>query len=798
MVISPLLLAITAALSVPGSGPASAPTPSEPGPVYDGRRGHVAVVIPRLDASNDVDGVLNEPVWQQAATLTGFSQFFPNDGVAAQDSTEVLVWYSGTALHVGIRAYAPAGSVRATLADRDKITQDDNIQLFLGTYNDSRQALVFAVNPFGIQSDGVLTETGAASGGGFQSSTAKGREATDLAPDYVWRSKGRLTDFGYEVEITIPFKSLRYRAGDEHTWQLNVVRTVQATGHEQTWTTTSRASSSFLAQSGTLTGLRNLQRGLTVDLIPTITSSAAGGPGDRPSQWSYSTERPEIGGSARWGVTSNLTLSGTANPDFSQVEADANQLNFDPRRAVQIPERRPFFIDGIEQFQTPNGLVYTRRIVQPQAAGKVSGKMGATNVALMTAVDDRVASSSGQDSPIFNILRLSRDLGRQSRLAMTYTDRIDGDNSNRVLSVDGRGVLGRIYSGSFQVAGARTVRNGTTTTAPLFDVRANRDGRAFGVRSQFSGIDRDFLTQSGFIGRTGEVHASVAPRYTWFFERGSRVETFSYSMLFDGTWNYDRFMQRGDARDKKMHFNASTLLRGGWTLGGSLLVETFGYDPTFYADLYRIEAPDGLGGLDTLPFVGTPRLPNRDWVLSFTSPRFKYFQASGSWVWGQDENFFEWASADILYAQLTLNARPSERIRVDATYQIQEYKRKSDGSLVGTTRNPRVKLEYQVSRPFFVRVIGEYVAVATDALRDDTRTGFPLLQRTGSGVYVRTTPSQTNSLRGDLLLAYTPQPGTVVYLGYGARMFEPEPFRYQHLARQSDAVFLKLSYLFRR
>ena len=163
-----------------------------------------------------------------------------------------------------------------------------------------------------------------------------------------------------------------------------------------------------------------------------------------------------------------------------------------------------------------------------------------------------------------------------------------------------------------------------------------------------------------------------------------------------------------------------------------------------------------------------------------------------------DENFFEWASADILYAQLTINARPSERIRIDATYQIQEYKRRTDHSLVGITRNPRLKLEYQVSRPFFVRLIGEYVASATDALRDDSRTNFPLLQRDRNGVYVRTTAGQVNRLSGDVLLAYTPQPGTVIYLGYGARMLEPEPFRYQHLARQTDAVFLKLSYLFRR
>ncbi|MEN9592707.1 MAG: hypothetical protein RJA21_1181, partial [Gemmatimonadota bacterium] len=311
------------------------------GAVYHGRRGQLTVTTPRRDAAVVVDGRFDEPAWADAAVLTGFSQFFPTDGLAAQDSTEVLVWYSATELHVGIRAFAAPGSVRATLADRDKISADDNVQLFLGTYSDSRQALVFAVNPFGIQSDGVLTETGSVLGGGFTSTTAKARESSDLAPDYVWKSKGQLTDFGYQVELSIPFKSLRYRAGDEQRWQLNIARTVQITGHEETWTPALRGAASFLAQSGVLAGLRDLRRGLTVDVIPTITSSAVGTRPTSGAAWDYDGGRPELGGSVRWGITSNLTIAGTANPDFSQVEADATQFSYDPRQAVFFPERRP-------------------------------------------------------------------------------------------------------------------------------------------------------------------------------------------------------------------------------------------------------------------------------------------------------------------------------------------------------------------------------------------------------------------------------------------------------------------------
>lgn len=764
--------------------------------VHNGRAGQTKVQPPRLEATVTVDGALDEPVWREASVLNGFSQFSPQDGIPAQDSTVVYVWYSPTAIHFGVRAYEPHGTVRATLAERDRIGADDQIHFLIGTFNDGRQAAVFMVNPLGIQADGSLVEQGNRSGtAGLMGGSAQLRESPDLSQDYVFQSKGRLTEYGYELEVRIPFKSLRYQSLPVQSWGINVVRRVQHSNYEDTWAPTQRAGASFLAQSGTLDGLTGLSRGVVLDITPELTDRLDGRPGT--DAWDYQRGEARAGATVRWGITNNLTLNGTVNPDFSQVEADAGQFQFDPRRAVFFPERRPFFIDGIEQFQTPNGLVYTRRVVQPVGAAKLSGKIGATNVALLSAVDDRVASASGSDNPVYNILRVSRDLGAQSRLAMTYTDKVDGASSNRVLSVDGRVVQRRIYSGSFQLAGSRTVRGGETVMAPLFEMRAQRDGRQFGVRSVLRGISTDFNTESGFISRTGESYAMISPRWTRFFARGARVETFTASLMGDLLWNYDNWLRRGDARDKKFHVNADVNLRGGWTAGVSLLLETFGYDPGFYGPRFRIEAPDGLGGLDTLPFTGTPRLPNRDWVLRIGTPRFKYFQASTAIIRGIDENFYEWASADIWYVSTTVNVRASERLRVDGTFLLQEFVRRTDGSLVGLVRIPRIKTEYQVSQPFFVRLIGEYYAETVDALRDDSRTGHPLLQRNSSGVYVRTVARQVSRVRGDVLFAYTPQPGTVFYLGYGAQLTEPQVLKFDGLRRTNDAFFLKASYLFR-
>ncbi len=771
-------------------------SPTDAAGVYHGRRGQTAVTPPRVEALVTIDGVLDEPVWSRAALLTGFSQFAPKDGIAAADSTEVLVWYSPTAVHFGIRAFEPHGEVRTTLAERDKIGSDDHVQLLLGTYHDGRQATVFMVNPLGVQADGVLKETGQTASAGW-TAAMQSREGTDLNPDFVFQSKGRVTSWGYEVEVRIPFKSLRYQSAAVQTWGLNVTRRVQHSGYEDSWTPAQRANTSFLAQSGTLTGLSDLRRGLVLDLTPEVTDRADGRPREDDGRWDYRTRSPELGANVRWGITNNLTLNGTVNPDFSQVEADAGQFSFDPRQALSFPEKRPFFLDGIEQFSTPSRLVYTRRMVQPVAAVKLTGKVGSTNVGLLSAVDDKVASTSRRDHPVFNILRVTRDLGAQGRVGMLYTDRVDGDNSNRVLNVDTRLVRNRIYSAALQLAGSRTVRAGRTYSAPLWDLRLSRNGRAFGVTTLLTGIDPDFRTESGFISRGGQVQANVIPRYTMFMPQGSRFESVTSSMLVDGLWFYDRFLQRGDARDKKLHFNLDANLRGGWNAGLAFLVETFGYDPAYYGSLYRIAAPRPGGGIDTLPFTGTPRLPNRDYVIRLATPQFRWFSANALLIWGQDENFYEWASADIVYLSAGLNVRASEQLRLSATYQLQEYDRKHDGGTVAILRNPRLKLEYQATRALSARLIGEYFTESVLDLRDEGRTGYPLLLQRG-GTWVPASAYSANSFRADWLVKYQPQPGTVFYVGYGARMTEPEPMRFEHLTRRDDAFFVKASYLFRR
>jgi Domain of unknown function (DUF5916) len=786
---TPLLLvaALAAFHSVASGQPAPVPSGA---PVYVGRERNVHVRPPRLEGDPSVDGRLDEAQWGQAAVLTGFSQFAPSDGVPASDSTQVLVWYSATAIHFGVRAYESHGVVKPNLADRDHIGAEDRVELLLGTFNDGRQALDFQVNPLGVQADGTLVEQGGQSGGIGTGGTA-GRTLPDLSADFVFQSRGRVTGDGYEVEIRIPFKSLRYQTADVQSWGISIVRHVQHSGYDDSWTPAARSAASFLTQGGTLDGLTDLRRGLVLDVNPELTQSANGTRED--GGFDYASRRPSLGGNVRWGVTNNVTLNGTVKPDFSQVESDAGQLTYDPRNALYYAERRPFFLDGIEQFAVPSNLVYTRQIVQPEGAVKLTAKVRGTSVALLSAVDARAYSrAEDRARPLFNILRVQRDVGAGSRVGLLYTDKEDGPGYNRVAGVDGRAVFRGIYTVLGQAAASTTQGPNGRLDGPLWGARVERGGRRFGTTFQANGVDPDFRTQSGFVSRAGLAHANLAQRYTHLAANGSRFENVTGSISVDGTWQYRTFTRRGDAQDKKLHFDFGTQLRGGWNVGAGFYVETFGYDRAFYGNR-RVQLDDGT----SVPFVGLADITNRDYLVSVSTPQWSKLSAHAFYVWGQDENFFEWASADIALANLSIDWRPTTQLRVSGDYQHQGYVRRSDGSTVGLTRIPRVKTEYQLSRSIFVRLVTEYTADRTDALRDDAGSGGALLFPDDSGRFVPQGPTSSNRLRLQGLFSYQPVPGTVFFAGYGSLLDEPDALRLTRLTRQSDGFFVKLSYLFR-
>ena len=756
-------------------------------PVHDGRAGQLVVPAVRLDSTVQVDGRLDEPAWRRAAVLTGFSLYSPSDDRPAPDSTDVLIWYSRDAMYIGIRASEPHGAVRATLAERDRVAGDDNVEIHFDTFGDRRHALVFIVNPLGVQADGTKSE-----GGGFIPGSNVAPGQTDLSADFRWQSRGRLVDGGYEVELRIPFSSMRYPTGMPQDWGIQVLRRVQHSGYEQTWTPAKRASSSFIAQAGRLTGLAGIHHGQVVELNPELTSTIIGSPCCAPADagWRYARDA-QLGGNVRWALGSNFVVNGTVKPDFSQVEADAAQIAADQRFALFYPERRPFFVEGSDQFNVPNTLVYTRRIVQPEAAAKVTGKVGHTDVALLMAVDDRATTRDGT-RPLVNIMRLGRGIGGQSTAGVLYSGRTSGARDNHVAGADAKIVFGRLYFAQIQAVQSVTTDGGTTRHAPMWEALADRTGRSWGFNYRLTGVGPDFQTDNGFVPRTGYVEPQVMNRFTAYGRPGGLFERYNVFVQSRALWGYRDFFAGRSMLENRFGLSNSVTLRGGWSVGFNPAIASYAFDPATYRTVWTMPA----GGGTPVAFDPSGRITTQVNGVSVSTPQFPRVSASAGASLGNDVDFLETSRVRRRDYNASVTLRPGERLRLQATYASTSFTRRSDGERTLSTRIPRLRAEYQIARPVFVRVVSQYESVMRAALRDP-RTGEVLLLGPTAGAALPSAPRASNALRTDWLFSYRPSPGAVFFAGYGNTLAEPGALALRDLTREGDAFFVKVSYVFR-
>ena len=749
-------------------------------PVYPGRSGHKDAVIPRLEASARVDGSLDEPVWSSAARLTEFSQYLPVDGRPAEDSSEVLVWYAPDGIWFGIRAFEAHGPVvRATLADRDNISADDHVQILLDTFNDRRRALVFAVNPLGVQQDGVRSE-GLAGAAGGQNAGFRFDGVVDLNPDYVFESRGRVTPAGYEVEVRIPFKSLRYQGSATQDWGLQVVRVTQHSAYEDTWTPVVRANASYLIQAGRIVGLTGLRRGLVMDLTPEATMRVVGAP--TTAAYTYGQAEPTLGGTLRWGLTQNLGFNATVNPDFSQVEADVGQVTVNERFALFFPEKRPFFLEGLEQFDTPNTLIYMRQIVRPVAGVKLAGKVGSTAVAYLGAVDDTTETTPRH--AVHNLLRVRQDLGQASHVGIAYTDRVEGSSYNRVLGADTRLIWRTIWFSAAQIVNSWTrdstgvERLGQMWNLTIYD----RTGRHYGNHGALTGISPDFHAGSGFVNRTGVTQGRIFNRFSAYGRPGAVFEQVTTFIGYEPTWRYGELGK--STIEGSLSQTVLFTMRGGWGANVSWRNQHQRFEQGEYASYkedsagtLRFLVPHGLynlwgasAGLNT---------PNRALSGSFA-------------IAYQGVPVFDEASRGHAFGiNVNTSWHPTDALRVEASWVHRRLTRAADGSRFSIANIPRVKVEYQLSRAIFFRYVGEYRAQERAALVSPS-TSRPLW--VGDEIAAAITEIE---FRSDVLFSYRPTPGTVLFLGYGASLTEDTSFRFTNLRRTADGVFIKVSYLFR-
>ena len=752
---------------------------------YSGLGRALDVDVPRIEDAVEVDGYLDEPVWSRAARLTDFSQYQPVDGRPAEEPTEVLVWYSPDAIHFGIRATELHGNVvRATRANRDNIASEDQIQILLDTYNDRRIAFLFAVNPLGVQADGTRSDQFGGGAGG-RSATGGGTRTinpmegnVDLNPDFAFESNGRVIEGGYVVEVRIPFKSLRYQEGDVQTWGIHILRQVQHTGFQNSWAPAVRANASFLGQAGTLTGLSGLQRGLVLEVTPSSTGRLDGRrAGD--GGWRYD-ETGSLGGDIRWGVTENATINGTINPDFSQVEADVGQVVLNERFALFFPEKRTFFLEGLELLDTPRQLIYTRRIVEPEAGVKFAGKIGRVNAASVVALEDRDQSISGNASPVFAVARVRGDLGTNSTAGGVLTSRVDASDYSHLGGVDLRIVHSRLYFIELQAAQSWANVDGSEYGGPLLGATWDRTGRSWGFNYSVTAISPEFEAAAGFVNRTNVLTATMFNRLTGYGSEGALAERYNAFIGVSRLWAYDD--PGAGPMEGFESITPSVTLRGGWQLRGSVGRNFFSFVESDYTG-YSLEGSESF-------VVPGPERNLYSGTIGLTTPTFQLFTGSAAVAFVETPIFAEASSGRSIRYDAIVDFRPTPSLRTTLQYTRLVLDRALDDSRFSSENIPRLKIEYQITPSVFVRFIGQYTARTRSALRD--RNGVPILiDGEPAG------PEAINEFRADWLFSYRPTPGTLLYLGYGATMHEPGQRRFRQLERTIDGFFAKVSYVFR-
>src|SRR5712671_1931581 len=350
--------------------------------------------MPKFDKVPVIDGKLDDEIWKQAAVLKDFDQVQPGDNIAPSKPTEVFLGYDSKFLYVAFHCYDEPDKVRANIPKRDHIFDDDYVGILLDTFNDHRKAYEFDFNPLGVQADGIWTDG----------------QNEDFNPDIVMESKGMLTSDGWTVEAAIPFKSLRYVAGKDKLWGAHFWRRIKRFNNElDMWMPINRDISSWLAQEGHLAGLEGISTERTLELIPSLTLSETGKRKGTlsPAQLAAGMLDPgrmvnepikfDPGLTGKYTITPNVTLDFAVNPDFAQVESDQLVVTANQRFPIFFSEKRPFFLEGIDIFNTQIAAVHTRSIIDPVLAVKLTGKVGRNTFGMLVASDNAPGNLSEDD-----------------------------------------------------------------------------------------------------------------------------------------------------------------------------------------------------------------------------------------------------------------------------------------------------------------------------------------------------------------------------------------------------------------
>lgn len=478
--------------------------------------------VPAVTSKVKIDGILNEALWQEALVLELKYEVEPGENIEPPVKTEALLAYGPGSLYVAFHAYdSNPSQIRARFTDRDNIDNDDYVGIVLDTFNDSRRTYNFYANPHGIQADSITSMTGG------------GREW-----DAIWDSAGRVNEEGYIVEMAIPFSSLRFqRKKGDQVWGIDVVRSYPRNlSHVIGLFPRDRSNNCYMCQADKVIGFCGAKPGKNIEIDPTLsgvlTQEREGFP---DGKFVEKTGKVDPGVTAHWSFTPNLTLSAAVNPDFSQVEADAPQLDINTQFALYYPEKRPFFLEGTSIFRSPYRAVYTRGIAEPDWGVKITGKEGKHTIGLFVLQDNitNLLFPSSQSSTstsldmnnISSALRYRTDVGKSSNLGIVITDR-EGDNYfNRVAGIDGTLRITKKDTIIFQLLGSQT-RYPDEVVNEFNQPGDKFTGRAFSfdykhitqhvmLYTEYYDLTPDFRADLGFIGQTDAIIIDVGGAHIW-------------------------------------------------------------------------------------------------------------------------------------------------------------------------------------------------------------------------------------------------------------------------------------------
>lgn len=714
--------------------------------------------LARMDASITLDGTLDEPAWSNAAIVDDFYETAFGDNRGPSVKTTAFILYDNRYFYIGLRCDDPDPSkIRAPYVDRDQVLgTDDNVAVFIDPRNDRRSAQEFRVNPRGVQGDAIFNDSS---------------HVEDFSPDFYYDTAARVTTAGWEAEIRIPFSSLRYSGTDPQTWGLLIWRNYPRQFRYAIYSQpVPRGSNCLICHSQEIGGLSDLPSTNHVVLAPygTAQNLAVADPPGSPLR-GRGTDA-EFGLDFKWNAGANTTVDGAINPDFSQVEADVAQIAVNQRFALLFPEKRPFFLEGVDLFDTPIPALYTRTITSPKWGARTTGKIGASAYTLLLTKDDGggLVVLPGAESSRFapqdfastvGIARWRYTLGASYVGALFTAREIDGGGHNRVFGPD------FLYrpSGRDSFTFQGLFADSRTPLRP--DLASDWDGRkldghavhatwdhssnTWDWRARYEDSSDEFRADEGFVPQVGVRHTLAQAGYSFFPKRG----LFSYLRPF-------------------------ALADFSWDRGGALVNQRVG-PAVFLSGKRNLQAEIDVN-LDKVRTAGV--LLDRKQVAYFVqidpSRRFSRIGIQG--FLGEQVDFDNTRVGHGGSVRIQTIVRPTDHLTLEGVSAV-DWLDVDDPSVgkgrLFTAQIHRLKTTYNFNTRLFLRLIGQYVR--TDA---------------EPSLYTFEVPRRSGDFQGSALLSYRLNWQTAVFLGYGDNRAITER---SGLLRGDRQIFVKLSYALR-